>query len=111
MSVIQGGEHEEPQRRGLDPEVPQVLTTWQVTGPVRIGHTTDFHDPSAPIVVREADTVLPGPDDAGSAEGRCRRCVAKPFMASGDGQTVLILEHERRCPQMAALLRQAGVIT
>ena len=71
MSVIQGGEHEEPRRDGHDLGVPQVITTWRVTGPVLVGHTADFHDQDAPIIVREADAVTPGPDGTGCAQGRC----------------------------------------
>jgi hypothetical protein len=103
--------HGEPERGGLDPEVPTVITGWQVSGPFRIGHTTCLDDPATPIVVREADTVLPGPDGLGYAEGRCRRCVAKPFLASPGGRAMLILEHEPRCPRMEGLLREAGAAT
>lgn len=109
MSVIQGGEHQEPQRGGLDPAVPQVLTGHRITGPLRVGHTADFHDPAAPIVAPEADTMLPGPDGTGYLAGRCGSCVAHPYLALGDGQNLLVVEHQPGCETMAALLAQAGV--
>jgi hypothetical protein len=109
MSVIQGGEDEEPRRGGLDPGVPQVLTAWRVTGPVSIGHTADFHDQDAPIIVREGTAIMPGPDGTDYADTRCRGCVAHLHIARGEDETLLVLEHERGCPEMAALLRQAGV--
>jgi hypothetical protein len=108
MSVVQGGEHEEPLRDGHDPGGPQMITTWRVSGPVLVGHTADFHDQDAPIIVREADAVTPGPDGTGCAEGRCPRCIAQAYVARGDDGTLLVLEHEDGCPVMAGLLRQAG---
>jgi hypothetical protein len=109
MSVIQGGEHEEPRRGGHDPGVPTVFTHHQVTGPVLIGHTTDYSDDDAPIIVREADTVSPVSGGIGYAEGRCTECIAKPVIARGEAKTVLILEHEPGCGVMAGLLREAGM--
>jgi hypothetical protein len=108
MSVIQGGEHEEPPQGGLDPEVPQVLTTWQVVGPVLIGHTADFNDLDAPIAVHQ-QPVLPGADGVGMAEGRCPACIAHPFIARGEDRTLLVLEHEPGCLALARWLRLARV--
>jgi hypothetical protein len=107
MSVIQGGEHEEPRPGGLDPQVPQVLTTWQVTGPVLIDHTADFNDPDASIAVHH-QPVLPDADGVGMAEGRCPDCVAHPFIAGGDAQTIFVPEDEPGCPAMADLLREVA---
>jgi hypothetical protein len=93
---------------GHSPAARQVLTAWQVTGPVMIGHTTSYDDPDAPILVREADIMSPRPGSAGYAEGRCTDCIARPVIARGEDQTLLVLEHEPGCPWMAGLLRQAG---
>lgn len=83
MSVSSGGNHKQPRRGGRDPGVPQVLTYHPVTGPAMAGHTADYSDPDAPIVVREADTVLPGPGGVSAADSRCRSCVATPYLAVG----------------------------
>jgi hypothetical protein len=98
-----------PRRGGRGPDVPWVLTGWRVTGLVRIGHTADFADQDAPIIIREADDVRPGADGTGYVEGRCRTCVAHPHLAVGEDQTIMILEHERGCPEMEGLLRRAGL--
>jgi hypothetical protein len=95
-------------RGGMDPLAPQMITKWTVDGPVRVGHTACYADPGAPIVVREADTVLPGADGTGYIEGRCTACITKPVLARGDAGTILILEHEPGCPVMAGLLRETG---
>jgi hypothetical protein len=105
MSVIQGGEHEDPRRGGHDPLAPQVLTRHQVTGRLRIGHTASFDDQSAPIIIREADDVYPG---STYAEGRCRACIARPCLARGEDESILILQHQPDCPDLARLLALAG---
>jgi hypothetical protein len=106
---LSNGRRARPRRGGLGPGVPQLLSSWQVTAPaMMIGHTRDFADQSEPVIVREADTVRPGPDGFAYAEGRCGDCVARPFLAGGQGQAIMVLEHEPGCPAMAALLRLAG---
>jgi hypothetical protein len=111
MSVIQGGEHEEPQRGGWDTQARQVLTTWRIISPVLIGHTADFSDQNVPIIVSQPP-VTPGANGMGTAEGRCPSCIAHPVVARGEGQTVLVLvlEHEHGCPELAAIreLLKAG---
>jgi hypothetical protein len=94
----------------MDPARLQLIFKFQATGPLRIGHTRDFGDPAEPIMVREADDVLPGPGGVSYAEGRCPDCVAHPVISRGEHQTLLVLEHEPGCPVMAALLaeRRAG---
>jgi hypothetical protein len=108
VSVSSGGNHKQPRCGGLDPEVPQVLTTWQVMGPVLVGHTPDMDDPDAPIVVREGTAILPGADGTGYADGRCGSCVAHMTIARGGDGTLLNIEHQAGCPVMAGLLRMAG---
>src|SRR5215831_19046528 len=53
---------------GHHPIAPQVLTKVEITGPLAIGHTYDYADPDAPIIVREADIVAPDPGGTGYAE-------------------------------------------
>jgi hypothetical protein len=107
---LAGSTEPPPRRGGHDPFARQVFTRHQASGRLRIGHTADFADPGAPIIVREADDVLPGPDGTGFAEGRCRACIARPFLARGDEQTVLILQHQPGCPVLRQLLALAGAL-
>lgn len=95
-----------PRRGGHDPLAPQVLTRLVVTGRLRTGHTRDFHDLAEPIIIREQDDKYPG---SIYAEGRCRACIAHPFLVRSDDETITVLEHEPGCPVMGGLLREAGV--
>ena len=94
---------------GHHPMAPQVLTKVEITEPLAIGHTTDYSDDDAPIIVREADTIAPDPGGTGYAEGRCTQCIAQPVIARGDTGTLLVLEHKPGCTVMARLLRETGM--
>ena len=63
---------------GHDPMAQQVITKWEITGPVKTGHTRNFDDEAEPIIVREADTLHPVAGGTGYVEGRCMACIAKP---------------------------------
>jgi hypothetical protein len=109
VSVSSGGKHKQPRRGGRDPEVPTLLLThWQVTGLVQIGHTADIEDPDAPIVVHECP-VIPGADGVASVDARCRHCVARLIIARGEDRTLLVLQHEGGCPELARLLAMRQV--
>jgi hypothetical protein len=105
---LSNGPHNRPRRGGRDPGVPRVFTQHQIRGVLRIGHTADFADPLAPIIIREADDVRPELGGMGYADGRCSSCVTHPHLAIGEDQTIMILEHEDGCPELERLLRLAG---
>ena len=107
LTVVKEGP---PERGGRDPEALQVITKHKISSPVlRIGHTTDYADPGAPVVVCERDDVRPGPDGLAYADVRCSRCIGKTFLALGEHESVLTIQHRPGCRVMAGLLAEAGV--
>lgn len=108
MSVSSGENDEQPWRSGLEPEVPQVLTGWRVNGLVQIGHTASLDDESAPIVVHQSP-LMPSALGVAAVDARCRACVAHLIIARGEDRTLLILQHQRSCRELAHWLRQAGM--
>jgi hypothetical protein len=101
--VTHGGPHR-PDRGGMDPGVPQFATSWEITGFMLRGHTSDLEDQDAPIWVDPADTAI----CSGVMEGRCPSCVARPTIALGRDGSILILEHEDGCPWLDELAQRAS---
>jgi hypothetical protein len=101
--VTHGGPHR-PDRGGMDPGVPQYATSWEITGFLARGHTSDLEDQDAPILVDARDTAT----GDGVMEGRCPSCEASPTLALGRDGSLLILEHERGCPWLDELAQRAG---
>jgi len=95
---------------GAGPQVPTVvIAKHEVTGPVLLAHTRDFHDDGAVILV-DPRPVLPGPDGTAAADACCSSCMgAKPFIARGGHQTWIILQHRPGCRELAALAELCGV--
>ena len=104
MSVPHHGDSGPPRRGGHDPLAPQMITKWEVTGRVRIGHTADYSDPAEPIIFLQGDDVLPGPDGTAFTDARCPRCIGQTFLALGEAESVLVIQHRPGCREMAALL-------
>ena len=92
---------------GYDVQAPrrQLMTPVRVSGPVKLAHTADMSDPDAPIFT-DGRPVLTGP--GGEVDSRCPACVARVTIARDTSQTVLILEHERGCPELARWLQLAA---
>ena len=95
---------------GAEPQVPTVIITrHEVTGPVLLAHTRSYADQSAPILV-DPRPILPGADGTAAADTRCGSCQgAKPFVARGERETWIILQHRPGCRELAALAALVGV--
>ena len=95
-----------PRRGGHDPAVPQIMIPLAVRGKLLVGHTADLRDESAPILIDQGATVHPG---GGTADLRCRQCVARVDVGQLDGATLAVLGHEPGCEWLAGALAAAGL--
>jgi hypothetical protein len=80
------------------------MTAIEVRGRLRVGHTRSLSDPAAPILVDERATAWPG---AAAADLRCPSCAAAVTIARGAAETLAVIEHQRGCPELAALQDRA----
>ena len=79
--------------------VPAVMMVpLQVSEPLRVGHTSDFHDPSAPVHI--AEVIQPG---TAETDLRCPDCVSTGALGRAHGSPLLVIEHEHGCPRLAEL--------
>ena len=95
---------------GAGPQVPTVIISkHQITGLLRLAHTRSYADQSAPVLM-DPRPIWPGPDGTIAVDARCDSCRgAKTFLARGEDQTLLILQHRPGCRELAALAALTGV--
>jgi hypothetical protein len=93
-----------------EPDVPTVIISkHQITGLLRLAHTRSYADQSAPVLV-DPRPIRPGPDGVAAVDARCGSCAgAKTFLARGEDQTLIILQHRPGCRELAALAALTGV--
>jgi hypothetical protein len=74
-------------------------------GRLLVGHVSrrDRHDPRVPIPAREYRW------PAFFADARCRSCPAKSELSHQGAEALMLVVHDDGCPQLAALLAEAGV--
>ena len=84
-----------------------VISPLPVRGRLITGHTASLADQDAPVIIRAADTIEPG--GAVYADARCRTCTASVSVGLLEPDTLVVLEHEAGCAELAALVREAGL--
>ncbi len=93
----------EPEMGGRDPRAPLTLGTLLVVGCLRIGHTFDAADESAPIWLEERPITA---DSDFYHDFRCDHCVTKSNLAYQHGDTWLIMEHKPGCRWLRRIARK-----
>lgn len=79
---------------GHDPENPQFLAPFKITGLFMPAHTR-AGDAEAPVVIRQGDIITP--DAAQLADLRCTDCTASVTIGPLDGNTMALIEHAAGC--------------
>lgn len=81
-----------------------VLTTFEVTGRLLVGHTLDAADPGEPVLVEQVI-------EAGTFafDATCPSCPGRSQIGRLDDDTLLLVEHSASCVRFAALARRAGI--